>query len=310
MTALICGSFAYDTIMVFDGKFKDHILPDRTHMLNVAFLVPELQRNYGGTAGNIVYNMKLLGGDGLAMGTVGADFGGYREWLKKHNINDKYVKTIESEYCAQAYITTDMEDNQITAFHPGAMNHAHTQNVPTDEGIKMGIVAPDGRDGMIEHARQFADAGIPFLFDPGQGLPMFDGNDLKWFIEKATWVAVNDYEAGMLEEKTGLSRQQIGEQVEALIVTLGGDGSVIYADEEVHIEPVKPAAIKDPTGCGDAYRAALLTGLSEGKDWKTAGRMASLMGSIKVASTGPQNHSLSRDEFAKQFKDAFGADLD
>ncbi|XOZ35119.1 carbohydrate kinase family protein [Halomonadaceae bacterium KBTZ08] len=310
MTALICGSFAYDTIMTFDGKFKDHIMPDRVHMLNVAFLVPELQRNFGGTAGNIIYNMNLLGGDGLAMGTVGADFGGYREWLKKHNINDKYVTTIDSEYCAQAYITTDMEDNQITAFHPGAMNHAHTQTVPTDEGIKMGIVAPDGRDGMIEHARQFADAGIPFMFDPGQGLPMFDGTDLEWFVEKATWVAVNDYEAGMLEEKTGLSREQIGAKVEALIVTLGGDGSVIYADEEVHVEPVKPAAIKDPTGCGDAYRAALLTGLSEGKDWKTAGRMASLMGSIKVASTGPQNHSLTRDEFAKQFKDAFGVALD
>ncbi|MEQ6886684.1 carbohydrate kinase family protein [Salicola sp. Rm-C-2C1-2] len=310
MTALICGSFAYDTIMTFDGKFKDHIMPDRVHMLNVAFMVPDLQRNFGGTAGNIIYNMNLLGGDGLAMGTVGADFGSYRDWLNKHGINDKYVTTIDSEYCAQAYITTDMEDNQITAFHPGAMNHAHTQSVPTGQGIKMGIVAPDGRDGMIEHARQFAEAGIPFMFDPGQGLPMFDGNDLEWFVEKATWVAVNDYEAGMLEEKTGLSRQQIGDKVEALIVTLGGDGSVIYADEEVHVEPVKPAAIKDPTGCGDAYRAALLTGLSEGKDWKTAGRMASLMGSIKVASTGPQNHSLTRDEFAKQFKEAFGVALD
>lgn len=310
MTALICGSFAYDTIMNFDGKFKDHIMPDRVHMLNVAFLVPELKRNFGGTAGNIAYNMNLLNGDGLAMGTVGADFGGYREWLNKQGINDKLVKTVDSEYCAQAYITTDMEDNQITAFHPGAMNHAHIQAVPTDQGIKRGIVAPDGRDGMIEHARQFADAGIPFMFDPGQGLPMFDGNDLEWFIEKATWVAVNSYEAGMLEEKTGLSRQQIGEKVEALIVTLGGEGSVIYADEEVHVEPVKPAEIKDPTGCGDAYRAALLTGLNEGKDWKTAGRMASLMGSIKVASSGPQNHSLTRDEFAKQFKEAFGVALD
>ena len=310
MTALICGSFAYDTIMTFDGKFKDHIMPDRVHMLNVAFLVPELQRNFGGTAGNIIYNMNLLGGDGLAMGTVGADFGGYREWLTKHGINDKYVKTIDSEYCAQAYITTDLEDNQITAFHPGAMNHAHTQTVPKDEGITMGVVAPDGRDGMIEHARQFAEAGIPFLFDPGQGLPMFGGDDLKTFFEQATWIAVNDYEAGMLEEKTGMSRKQIAAEVDALIVTLGGDGSVIYADEEVHVEPVKPAAIKDPTGCGDAYRAALLTGLNEGKDWKTAGRMASLMGSIKVASTGPQNHSLTRDEFAKQFKEAFGVALD
>lgn len=310
MTALVCGSFAFDTIMVFDGKFKDHILPDRVHMLNVAFLVPELQRNYGGTAGNIIYNIKLLGGDGLAMGTVGSDFGVYRDWLKKHDINDKYVKTIDSEYCAQAYITTDMEDNQITAFHPGAMNHAQVQKVPTDEGIKLGVIAPDGRDGMIEHARQFAEAGIPFMFDPGQGLPMFDGNDLEWFIDKATYVAVNDYEAGMLEEKTGLSREQIGEKVEALIVTKGGNGSVIYANEEVTIEPVKPAAVKDPTGCGDAYRAGLITGLSEGKDWKTAGRMASLMGSLKVASTGPQNHSFSRAEFAKMFKDAFGADLD
>ncbi len=309
MTALICGSFAYDTIMVFDGRFRDHILPDRVHMLNVAFLVPELRRNYGGTAGNIMYNLKLLEGDGLPMGTVGADFTNYREWMRKHNINDKYVLTIESEYTAQAYITTDKEDNQITAFHPGAMNHAHVQKVPTDDGIKLGVIAPDGRDGMIEHAEQFSQAGIPFLFDPGQGLPMFDGDDLMKFIEKATWVAVNDYEAGMLEEKTGLSREQIGAKVEALIVTKGGEGSVIYADETVEVEAVKPEAVNDPTGCGDAYRAGLIYGLSQGMDWKTIGRIASLMGSIKVASNGPQNHKFTQSQFREKFRAAFGQDI-
>lgn len=309
MTALICGSFAYDTIMVFDGRFRDHILPDRVHMLNVAFLVPELRRNYGGTAGNIMYNLKLLEGDGLPMGTVGSDFTNYREWMRRHNINDKYVLTVESEYTAQAYITTDKEDNQITAFHPGAMNHAHVQKVPTDDGIKLGVIAPDGRDGMIEHAEQFSDAGIPFLFDPGQGLPMFDGDDLMKFIEKATWVAVNDYEAGMLEEKTGLSREQIGEKVEALIVTKGGEGSVIYADETVEVEAVKPEAVNDPTGCGDAYRAGLIYGLSQGMDWKTVGRIASLMGSIKVASNGPQNHQFTLTQFREKFRAAFGQDI-
>lgn len=310
MTALICGSYAFDTIMVFDGRFRDHIMPDRVHMLNVGFLVPQLRREYGGTAGNIAYNLSLLEGKAAPMATVGADFAPYWRWLEEKGIDTRFVKEIEDEYTAQAYITTDKEDNQITAFHPGAMNHAHTQSVPTDAGISLGVVAPDGRDGMIQHAREFEAAGIPFLFDPGQGLPMFDGNDLLDFIERATWVAVNDYECGLLEERTGLDREAIAEKVSALIVTRGGEGSLIFADGERHeIEAVKPEAVNDPTGCGDAYRAGLVYGLTNEFDWPTIGRIASLMGSIKVASHGTQNHSFDLDGFRAHFRKAFGYDF-
>lgn len=311
MTALICGSYAFDTIMVFDGRFRDHIMPDRVHMLNVGFLVPQLRREYGGTAGNIAYNLKLLGGQGAPMATVGRDFTPYYRWLEQHGIDTRYVREIDDEYTAQAYITTDKEDNQITAFHPGAMNHAHTQSVPTDAGISLGVVAPDGRDGMIQHADEFHRAGIPFLFDPGQGLPMFNGDELLAFIEKAEWVAVNDYECGLLEERTGLDRQTLAEKVSALIVTRGGQGSHIHTGGERHeIEAVKPEAVNDPTGCGDAYRAGLVYGLTRELDWPTIGRIASLMGSIKVASHGTQNHGFKPDEFRKQFEQTFGYDLD
>lgn len=310
MSALICGSFAYDNIMVFNGRFADHILPEQVHILNVAFLVPELRREFGGTAGNIAYNLKLLGGDGHAMGTVGTDFGPYAARLDELGIARKYLTEIGDSYTAQAYITTDLDSNQITAFHPGAMNEAHINTVPTDAGIKLGLVSPDGRDGMIQHAEQFAAAGIPFIFDPGQGLPMFDGDDLKRFIEQASYVAVNDYESHVLMDRTGLSLEQMAERVRAVIVTKGAQGSHIYAGKEhIEIPAATPTAIKDPTGCGDAYRASILYGLANDMDWQTTGRVASLMGAIKIAHNGTQNHHLTQEEFADCFTNEFGYDL-
>jgi adenosine kinase len=308
MSALICGSMAYDTIMVFPEPFKNHILPDKIHILNVCFQVPQLRREFGGTAGNIAYNLMLLGGQGIPMATVGGDFGPYREWLEQKGINQKYLKEIPGSYTAQAFITTDTDDNQITAFHPGAMDHAHEQAVPRDAGIRIGVVAPDGREGMLRHARQFHEAGIPFLFDPGQGLPLFSGEELLEFIRMAEWVAVNDYESQMLERKTGLNAYQIAEQVKALVVTWGAKGSVIYADRErIDIPAAKPLRVLDPTGCGDAYRAGLLYGLMSGMDWETMGQMASLMGAIKIASRGTQNHHFTREEFDARYAEAFGS---
>lgn len=307
VTALICGSMAYDTIMVFADRFKNHILPDKIHMLNVSFLVPQLRREFGGCAGNIAYNLRLMGGAGYPMATVGRDFGPYADWLKQVGVHTDYLKVIESEYTAQGFVTTDLDDNQIWAFHPGAMNHAHVQRVPTNAGVSLGLVSPDGRDGMLQHAEQFAAAGIPFIFDPGQGMPMFNGAELLQFIEQATWVAVNDYEAQLLSERTGLSQEQIAQRVKALIVTRGAEGSEIYAERrQIHIPCAKAAAVKDPTGCGDAYRAGLIFGLMKGMDWETTGRVAALIGAIKIETNGPQNHRFTFAEFAERFKEAFG----
>ncbi|MFO7955116.1 carbohydrate kinase family protein [Thioalkalivibrio sp.] len=307
MSALICGSMAYDTIMVFPDRFKNHILPDKVHMLNVSFLVPDMRREFGGCAGNIAYNMKLLGADPTVMATVGGDFAPYADWMDKHAISRKFVKELKDTYTGQAFITTDQDDNQITAFHPGAMGFSHQQKVTDADGIKVGIVSPDGRDGMIEHAQQFADAGIPFMFDPGQGLPMFDGDDLKRFMENATYAAFNDYEAQLTADRTGMSMEQLAEMVDAMIVTRGGDGSDIYTGgKKITIPSVEPAAIKDPTGCGDSYRAGILFGLEKGFDWDTTGRIASLIGSIKIAHSGTQNHHFTAEEFADKFEKAFG----
>ena len=310
MSALICGSVAYDTVMVFEGHFKDHILPDRIHMLNVAFLVPALRRNFGGCAGNIAYNLKLLGGEGKVMATVGMDFAPYRAWMKDCGLAADYIRELDDEYTAQAYITTDADNNQITAFHPGAMNRAHVNRVPREAGIQLGIVAPENREGMKEHSEQFAAAGIPFIFDPGQGMTLFDGAELSAFIDKATWVAANDYEASLLCERTGRSLEQIAAKVKALIVTRGGEGSHIYAGGRRHEIPVaRPREIADPTGCGDAYRAGLLYGLQKGLDWPTTGRIASLMGAIKIEKHGTQNHRFGREEFAARYRETFGTAL-
>ena len=310
MTALICGSIAYDTVMVFEGEFKDHILADRIHMLNVAFLVPSLRRNFGGCAGNIAYNLKLLGGDGKVMATVGHDFGPYRAWMQNNGLPADLVSELADEYTAQAYITTDAANNQITAFHPGAMNRAHLNEVPRSAGISLGIVAPDGRDGMLQHAREFAAAGIPFIFDPGQGLPMFNGEELLDFVGKAEYLTVNDYEAQMLQEKTGQTLEALARHVKALIVTLGAQGSLIYSGgRQLEIPCAKPDAVVDPTGCGDAYRAGLLYGIANGLDWELTGRLASLLGAMKIAHRGGQNHQFTRDDVAARFKQNFATAL-
>ncbi|MGB1581363.1 MAG: carbohydrate kinase family protein [Nevskiales bacterium] len=310
MSALICGSLAYDTIMVFDGQFKNEILPDQVHILNVAFLVPQLRREFGGCAGNIAYNLKLLGGEGAPMATAGQDFAPYAQWITEQGIENQYIKLIDDSYTAQAYITTDKDDNQITAFHPGAMNEAHQQQIPANAGITLGMVSPDGRQAMIEHAEQFAAAGIPFIFDPGQGLPMFGGEELRRFIELASYVTVNDYESQMLKERTGLSEAQIAGQVEALIVTRGGEGSQIHVGTELLEIPCAPVEkVTDPTGCGDAYRAGLIYGLQKGYDWATTGRIAALMGAIKIEQPGTQNHYFDVEGFAARYQQAFGQAL-
>lgn len=293
MSVLICGSFAYDNIMVFPDQFKNHILPDKVHMLNVAFLVPELRREFGGCAGNIAYNLKLLDDEPVPMGTVGTDFEPYAEWMDKHGISRQHVHVKQGHYTAQAYITTDIDDNQITAFHPGAMNLAHETPISEAKNIKLAIVAPDGRDGMLQHAQQLADAKIPFIFDPGQGLPMFNGEELLQFAEQATYIALNDYEAQLFMDRTGLTETQIAEHVEALIITRGAQGSHIYTEgKRIDIACQKAEQVVDPTGCGDAYRAGLLHGILNGKDWEETGRIAAMMGAIKIAHHGTQNHKL------------------
>jgi adenosine kinase len=307
-TALICGSVAYDTILLFPDRFKSHILPDKLHILNVSFLVPEMRREFGGCAANIAYGLSLLGDRGIAMATAGHDFAPYRERMVSQGMSVEHIKVIDDTFTAQAFITTDLDDNQITAFHPGAMQYAHLNKVAdAGSGVALGIVSPDGRQAMIEHAAQFAEASIPFIFDPGQGLPMFGAEELKTFIAQARWVAVNDYEWGMLQQKTGLSAAQVAAQVEALIVTQGAEGSIIYTQGRMLTIPcAKPKAVVDPTGCGDAYRAGLIHGLLSGLDWETIGRTASLMGAIKIESRGPQNHHFTRADFDGRYRDNFG----
>ena len=304
--ALICGSVAFDTIMVFADRFSNHILPDKIHMLNVSFLVPHLRREYGGCAGNIAYNLRLLGDEGYPMATVGRDFGAYRDWMTETGVPLDYLRVIESEHTAQAFITTDLDDNQITAFHPGAMQHSHANKVADANDIALGIVAPDGREGMVQHAEQLAAAGIPFIFDPGQGLPLFDGKELSRFLELASWLTVNDYEWQLIQQKTGWSVPDVVARVEALIVTRGAAGSVIYTrDRTLEIPAAKPKAIVDPTGCGDAYRAGLMHGLLRGLDWESTGRIASLMGAIKIEARGTQNHRFTPAQFAQRLEASF-----
>ncbi len=309
MSALICGSYAYDTIMVFHDQFKNHILPDKVHILNVSFLVPDMRREFGGCAGNIAFTLNMLGGDALPMATVGNDFAPYAAWMDKYGISRKYLKEVDS-YTGQAFITTDMDDNQITAFHPGAMGFSHENKIADAPEASIGIISPDGRDGMLQHAAQFVEQDVPFIFDPGQGLPMFNGDELSTFVEQATWVTVNDYEGEMLAERTGKSLDDIAKQVKALIVTRGGEGSDIYVDGKViNIPLAKISEANDPTGCGDAYRGGLLYGMMNNMDWETTGRIASLCGAIKIEQLGPQNHSFTMDEFKARYKESFGSEF-
>ena len=307
MTALICGSLAYDTVMVFPGRFREHILPDSIHMLNVSFIVPSMKRNFGGCSGNIAYNLRLVGGEGAPMATVGTDFGVYAQWLTDCGVRTDHVLTIEGEFTAQAFITTDLDANQINAFHPGAMDHSHRNQVPLDAGMTLGVIAPDGREGMLAHSMQFAAAGIPVLFDPGQQLPRFDRAELLGFVERSRWIAVNDYEAQLLRDRTGEDVATLAKRVDALIITRGAQGSVIMTGgREIAIPAARADAVVDPTGCGDAYRAGLIYGLMQGLDWETTGRIASLLGALKIAHAGTQNHRFTAGEFAARFRAAFG----
>ena len=307
MRTLICGSLAFDTIMVFRDRFARHILPEQTHVLSVSFQIADMRREWGGCAGNIAYNLRALEGEAVVMGTLGRDGGTYVDRLRELDIAADGVRVIDDAYTAQAYIITDLDDNQITAFHPGAMNLSHVNRVADVADVGLGIVAPDGKEGMQAHAAQFAGAGIPFLFDPGQGLPLFSGDELTQIIDQASFLAVNDYEAKLLCERTGLSISGLADLVDALIVTLGAEGSIIHAEGATFSIPaVTPTSVIDPTGCGDAYRAGLLYGIAQGWDWQSTGNLASVMGSIKIASRGGQNHVVSREIVAQRYFEAFG----
>ncbi|MBX3689495.1 carbohydrate kinase family protein [Dokdonella sp.] len=308
MSALICGSLAYDTIMVFQDQFKNHILPDKVHILNVSFLVPRMRREFGGCAGNIAYNLKLLGADPIPMATVGQDFGPYREWFQSMGIRLDQVRELPELFTAQAFMTTDLDNNQITAFHPGAMLRSHENHVRDVEGVTFGIVAPDGREAMLQNAREFVELGVPFIFDPGQAMPLFNGEEFRHFIEGATYVVVNDYESNLLQERTGWDAATIASKTTAYIITKGPNGSLIHLKDgaQMMIPPAHEQRIVDPTGCGDAYRAGLIFGIMHGYDLPTCGRMASLMGALKVEHPGTQNQSFDYAHFAAQFRQEFG----
>jgi adenosine kinase len=305
--ALICGSLAYDTIMVFPDQFKNHILPDKVHILNVSFLVPRMRREFGGCAGNIAYNLNLLGGAPMPMATVGQDFGPYRAHFQQQGIPLDHVKEIDDLYTAQAFITTDLDDNQITAFHPGAMMRSYENHVTDVKDVGFGIVGPDGYEAMLQNSREFAEAGIPFIFDPGQAMPLYNGKELTQMIEQATYVTVNDYESSLLQDKTGLSEKQIAERVQAYLITRGPKGSEVHSKAGILQIPAATAMrVVDPTGCGDAYRAGLIYGWMQGMDMATTGRIASLMGALKIEHLGPQNQRFGFEQFAEQFRQQFG----
>ena len=333
MKTLITGSIAYDPIMVFPDRFRNHLLADQLHILNVCFLTPEMRREYGGTAGNIAYNLKLLGEDPLVMAAVGEDIGPYLERLRRLSIGAEHLTRIPGQFTAQAFITTDLDDNQITAFHPGAMNHSHENHITRGLGAKLAIIGPDGKEGMLQHARECAEQGIDFMFDPGQGLPMFSAEELAEFVRLADYVAVNDYEGKLLEERTGRGLEAVAREVKALVYTMGAKGSVIIADGKRHEIPcvealvctlggkgstiyaggqrheipcVEADAVVDPTGCGDAYRAGLVYGIVRGWDWPRTGKLAAVMGAIKIAQRGAQNHAPSRQDIEARFRRAFG----
>lgn len=293
MASIICGSLAFDTIMNFEGRFAEQILPDQLHILNVSFLVPALRRDFGGCAGNIAYSLKMLGGDPLPMATIGLDGDGYLERLKSLGIDCGFVRRLDDAYTAQAMIITDQDNNQINGFHPGAMAHAHLNVISARSDIKLGIIAPDGRDAMLQHAEQFVAADIPFVFDPGQQLPRFDGSELRKFVEQASWVTVNDYEGKMLSDRTGWSTEEISRRVRGLFVTIGAEGSEVWVDGiKTLVPPVKAHAVVDPTGCGDAYRGALLFGLERGWSLTRCAAAGNYIGSVKIAQRGPQNYQL------------------
>ncbi|WP_101048479.1 carbohydrate kinase family protein [Macromonas nakdongensis] len=291
MSILICGSLAFDTIMTFEGRFAEQILPDQLHILNVSFLVPGLRREYGGCAGNIAYGLRQLGAQARPVATLGSDGQDYLSRLDSLGVDTRHVQLAAEQYTAQAMIMTDRDNNQITAFHPGAMSLAHRNPIGADTGAVIGIISPDGRDAMLQHAEQFHAAGIPFVFDPGQGLPMFNGEELLRFVELADWAALNDYEARMLSDRTGLDHAALSQRLRGLVITLADQGCELWQDgERTHVPGVPAAEVVDPTGCGDAFRAALLYGLSQGWPLARCAALGNRMGAEKIASRGGQNY--------------------
>ena len=310
-TTVICGSLAYDNIMLFKGRFGEHILPDKVHILNVAFDIPNLRREFGGCAGNIAYNLALLGDRPLMLASAGSDFAPYRRRMEQLGMDTALISELPDQLTAQAYIITDLDDNQITAFHPGAMDHAHERRLPGDSGASLGLISPDGRQAMLDHALQMHQAGMPFLFDPGQGMPKFSGEELREFVRMASWVAVNSYEAEMLMRKTGWNEERICRETQAFIVTEGAQGARVYHPGKCeHIPPARAAGIADPTGCGDAFRAGLAYGIVRGWTWRDTGRLAALLGAIKVGRAGTQNHHFDRVQLHAEFKQNYDYEID
>ncbi|MCU0930808.1 MAG: carbohydrate kinase family protein [Serpentinimonas sp.] len=294
MSILICGSLAFDTIMDFEGRFAEQILPDQLHILNVSFLVPGLRREYGGCAGNIAYGLRQLGAQARPVATLGSDGADYVERLKRLGVDVRHVSMVEDHYTAQAMIMTDKDNNQITAFHPGAMSQAHRNPLVDTGDARLGIISPDGRDAMLEHAEQFHAAGIPFVFDPGQGLPMFGGDELLRFVELADWAALNDYEARMLSDRTGLDYAALSHRLRGLVITLADQGCEIWQDgQRTHVPGVRATEVVDPTGCGDAFRAALLYGLDHAWPLERCVALGNRLGAAKIASRGGQNYHWS-----------------
>lgn len=309
-TTVVCGSLAYDSIMLFRGRFGERILPDKVHILNVAFDVPELRREFGGCAGNIAYNLALLGERPLVLAAAGSDFAPYRRRIEQLGMDTALISELPDQLTAQAYIITDLDDNQITAFHPGAMDQAHRRPLPRETKAQLGLISPDGRQAMLDHAAQMRDAGIPFLFDPGQGLGKFSGPELREFIRMAGWVAVNSYEAEMLMRATGWNQERICAETHALIITAGAQGAVIHlSGDRESIPPARAEKVVDPTGCGDAFRAGLAYGIVRGWNWKDTGRLAALLGAIKAGSAGTQNHHFDRERLEREFKENYGYEI-
>ena len=301
MSVVVCGSLAYDNLMEFDGKFGDYILPDQIHILSVAFNVPRLRKEFGGCAGNIAYNLKLLGIEPIITATVGQDFDSYGSWLEKNDISKDAIQIIDNMYTAQCFITTDSNNNQLTSFHPGAMDEGHKNPISLTDNIEMAIIAPDGKQSTIEHAEQLHEQSIPIMYDPGQGLPMFNKDEIEKIIGLSDWIILNEYEANLISEITGKPLKDIVKNLKAAVVTKGNKGSEIFVgDERIIIEPIKAIKDLDPTGCGDAYRAGLIYGICHQMSWQQSGKIGSMMGSIKVASNGTQNHTFNVREILEK----------
>jgi len=301
MSVVVCGSLAYDNLMEFDGKFGDYILPDQIHILSVAFNVPRLRKEFGGCAGNIAYNLKLLGIEPIITATVGQDFDSYGSWLEKNDISKDAIQIIDNMYTAQCFITTDSNNNQLTSFHPGAMDEGHKNPISLTDNIEMAIIAPDGKQSTIEHAEQLHEQSIPIMYDPGQGLPMFNKDEIEKIIGLSDWIILNEYEANLISEITGKPLKDIVKNLKAAVVTKGNKGSEIFVgDERIIIEPIKATKDLDPTGCGDAYRAGLIYGICHQMSWQQSGKIGSMMGSIKVASNGTQNHTFKVKEILEK----------